>query len=158
MLTEAGTFSADGALELSVTVVEAVAAPLSDTVQATLPPALTLPAPQVMPLRLTLTGATTFSETLFVIPFSAALSVTFVFADTVPAVAVKLALEPPAAMLTEAGTFSADGALELSVTVVEAVAAPLSDTVQATLPPALTLARAASDSTEAYADWRNHGF
>ncbi len=139
MLTEAGTFSADGALELSVTVVEAVAAPLKETVQTTMPPALTLPAPQVMPLRLTLTGAITVSETLAVMPFSAALSVTFVFADTVPAVAVKLALAPPAAMLTEAGTFSVDGALELSVTVVEAVAGPLKETVQTTMPPALTL-------------------
>ena len=140
MLTDAGTLSTDAALELSATVVAAAAVPLNETVQVTLAPEFTLAAPQLIPLRLTLAAGTTLSETLFVTPFSVAVIVALVFAVTVPAFAVKLALVPPAAMLTDAGTLSTDAALELSATVVAAAAVPLNETVQVTLAPELTLA------------------
>ncbi len=140
MLTDAGTLSAEAALELSATVVALLAAPLNDTEHVTLAPALTLVAGQVTPLRLTTAGGTTVSETLFVTPVSVAPIVALVLAVTVPAVAVKLPLVPPAAMLTDAGTLSTDAALELSATLVAAEAAPLNDTVQMTLAPELTLA------------------
>ncbi len=109
--------------------------------QATLEPELTLAVPQLIPLRLRATAGTTLSETLLESPFNVALTVTLVLTVTAEAVAVKLALTAPAAMLTEAGTLNTP-LLELSVIVVAAGAAPLKDTVQATLPPELTLATA----------------
>ena len=138
MLTDAGMLRADAGVELSATEVATLVAGLDDTEQVTLAPALTLAGVQLTPLRMT--GTITLAEILCVAPFSVALIIALVLAVTAPAVAVKLAPVPPAAMLTDAGTLSAEAALELSATVVAVVAAPLNDTEQVSLLPALTLA------------------
>jgi hypothetical protein len=138
-VTEAGTVTA-ALLDESETGIAAAAALDSVTVQVVLAPEASEEAAQPSEASVAgVAGATTVMPVVWETPFSEAVRVAAVSTVTVPAVAVNVAEDAPAATVTEAGTPTAV-LFEESATAAAEEAAALSVTVQVEAAPELTLA------------------